>query len=232
MVEPIYIAVSLIGLLHGVEPSHGWLVALLYALRTSKPIVKGFIASCIISFFHLISSLSVVIAYLLLSSLLPFSIPYVNYIAAIALLILAVRSWFEKPKGLEEQHGHIHEDFDEGEHIHEHRHPKIGKHTHKHRHSKKVLLTLKGITIFALILGFAHEEEFALLALAVGGVNPLIMMLAYAFAVTLGIIGITLISVKIFYKIQYKFKKYEQLLPKISALILIALSFSFFLGLR
>ncbi|MFQ6135466.1 MAG: nickel/cobalt transporter, partial [Nitrososphaerales archaeon] len=198
-----------------------------------NPLTKGFIASCIISFFHIISALAVVTAYVLLSSFLAFSIPYINYIAGTALLVLALRLWFERPSNrTEDQHGHIHDYLQEGEHTHEHEHLEIGRHTHNHRHRRKILLTLKGIAIFALILGFAHEEEFALLALAVGGVNPLFMMLTYASAVTLGIVGITLIGVKTSHRLQARFERYEHLLPKISATILAALAISFLLGLR
>lgn len=233
MFEPVYLAVSLIGLLHGVEPGHGWPVAMLYAVGRSNPLAKGFVASCIISFFHMISSLAVVAAYVLLSSYLAFAIPYLNYIAGAALLVLAVRFWFERPNSRsEDQHGHIHDDFDEGEHMHEHDHTEIGKHMHKHRHRRKILLTLKGLAVFALILGFAHEEEFVLLAMVVGGVNPLIMMLTYASAVTLGIVGITLIGVKTSRRLQSKLERYEHLIPKISAIILLVLGISFLVGIR
>ncbi len=232
MLEPVYLAVSLIGLLHGVEPGHGWPVAMLYAVKRSNPLAKGLIASSVISLFHIISSLAVVAAYVLLSEFFAFSLPYINYIAGAALLVLAVRFWFERPNDEKDQHGHLHDLFDKGEHHHEHEHPETGLHTHKHKHRQKILLTLKGIAVFALILGFVHEEEFALLALAVGGVNPLLLMLTYASAVTLGIVGITLIAVKTSNRLQTQFKRYEHLLPKISAVILAALAISFLLNLR
>ena len=81
MFESVYFAVAIIGLLHGLEPGHGWPVAVLYATRTSKPVVRGLAASGILSFFHLISSFAVVVAYVLLRSFLAFSIPYINFIA-------------------------------------------------------------------------------------------------------------------------------------------------------
>jgi len=232
MFESVYFAVAIIGLLHGLEPGHGWPVAVLYATRTSKPVARGLAASGILSFFHLISSFAVVVAYVLLRSFLAFSIPYINFIAGGVLLILAVRSWMEKPKDLEYQHGHTHDEIEISEHEHEHEHSGGIKHTHKHTHRRRVLLTLKGISIFAFILGFAHEEEFALLSLAAGGVNPWLMMLAYALAVTLGIVTITLVGVRAFRLMRARFHKYEHLLPKITAVVLALLALSFFLGLR
>lgn len=55
-----------------------------------------------------------------------------------------------------------------------------------------MLLTLWGIASIAFVLGFSHEEEFALLALAVGGVDPLVLMLTYASSVMIGLMGVTL----------------------------------------
>lgn len=93
------------------------------ALRSSRPLLNGLVSSWIISAFHLVSSVAVVAAYLFLRSYFGLSLPYVNYIAGGALLILAGKFLFEKPKNaLEEQHGHIHDDF-KGEHEHEHEHP-------------------------------------------------------------------------------------------------------------
>jgi len=227
-----YLAVFLIGLLHGLEPGHGWPVAVIYATRMRRPMLRGLTASAILAFFHLISSFAVVAVYVLLRSYWSFSIPYVNYIAGGVLLILAVKSWLEKPEDTEYQHGHTHDELEILEHEHEHEHPGGVKHTHKHSHRRKVLLTLKGISIFAFLLGFAHEEEFALLSLAVGGVNPWLMMLAYALAVTLGIIGITLAGIRVYRSLQARFHRYERFLPKITAVILALLALSFLLGLR
>ena len=232
MVETAFLAVALIGLLHGLEPGHGWPVAMLYATRSSRPLLKGLVSSWIISAFHLISSVAVVAAYVLLKSYVGFSLPYVNYVAGGALLILAARFLLEKPKDeLEDQHGHTHDRF-EGKHEHEHEHPGGVRHTHGHKHARKVYLTLWSIAIFAFILGFAHEEEFALLALAVGGIDPLLLMLTYASAVTVGLIGITLAAVRIYKQLEPRLKKYEHLVPKVSGVILALMAISFLLGLR
>jgi nickel/cobalt transporter (NicO) family protein len=81
------------------------------------------------------------------------------------------------------------------------------------------------------MLGFAHEEEFVILSLAVGGVNPILLMLAYASSVAAALIGITLLSVKLFAHIQHRFLPYLKYMPKISAMVLAIMALVFALGL-
>ena len=83
-----------------------------------------------------------------------------------------------------------------------------------------------------MILGFAHEEEFALLALAVGGVDPLILMVTYALAVMAALIGISVFSVIAYSQVQSRLEKYEYLIPKVTGLILLLTAATFLLGLR
>jgi len=58
-----------------------------------------------------------------------------------------------------------------------------------HKHSVGIALNLWGLATFAFILGFAHEEEFALLALAASGINAWALMISYGLAVLLGLIA-------------------------------------------
>jgi len=143
------------------------------------------LGSSVISLFHLVSSAAVVVAYLFLETSLNFTLPYVSYLAGGTLAALGLRLLRQRPSSAGEDHGHFHEDFGPGEHVHEHEHPSLGAHSHLHKHTRRLILTLYGIAVFALVLGFVHEEEFALLALAVGGVDPLALMLMYASAVTI-----------------------------------------------
>ena len=53
----------LLGLVHGVEPGHGWPVAAAYALDRSNAWLAGLAASLLIGVGHLISSIAVVVAY-------------------------------------------------------------------------------------------------------------------------------------------------------------------------
>ena len=233
MIEGAFIAVAVVGLLHGLEPGHGWPIAVLYSIRSRRPTLMALVSSSVISIFHLVSSVAVVVAYVLLMNFLSFSLPYVNYLAGLGLAVLGIRFLTEKPKdGEQENHEHFHEDFGPGEHAHEHEHSGFDKHTHAHKHSRRLILSLSGIAIVALILGFAHEEEFALLALAVGGVDPMGLMLVYAGAVALGLIGVTLVAVRVFGRLEERLRKYQHLIPKISGLILLVMAASFLLGVR
>ena len=87
-----------------------------------------------------------------------------------------------------------------------------------------IVLSLWGLASFAFILGFAHEEEFALLALVAGGVNAWILMLSYGVSVLLGLVAVTIICVKISKQLQPKLIRYERLIPKIGAVFLVAMA--------
>ncbi len=233
MIESIYFAVAFIGILHGLEPGHGWPIAMLYAGSRPHPLTRAFVSSLIISTAHLVSSITVVATFVILNMFLGFSLPYINIITGIALTILGIKFLIEKPNDeIQKNHGHLHDDFDGGKHIHKHSHLDIGIHSHKHKHVKRMFLSLTGIAVFALILGFVHEEEFTLLAFAVGGIDPLTLMLTYALSVMIALIGVTLVAVKIYSKIDKKMKKFEGLIPKISGVILLFTAIIFFLGIR
>ena len=231
--EASLIGVISIGLLHGLEPGHGWPIALLYSARTVRPTFYAFVSSGIISFFHFISSIAVVGVYLLVSNLVNFVSPILRYIAFVALVLLAFRLLTEKVKDESEaQHGHSHDNTEDIEHEHEHEHPGVGYHTHVHNHTKRIILSLWGIASFAFFLGFAHEEEFALLALAIGGVDPFLLMVAYASSVTASLVGIAILGMKMYEKVKVKVNRYEKYIPKISGLVLLVMAIGLIIGLR
>ena len=210
--------------MHGLEPGHGWPIALLYSARKRNALFSGFLSSSIIAVAHFISSIAVVIAYVLLRSWLDFDAPFIKYIAAGILVILAVKMFLEKPEGLEKQHGHIHEDLAEVEHEHEHEHLGEGRHTHPHKHTIGVIPSLWGLATFAFILGFAHEEEFALLALVASGVNAWVLMVIYGLSVTVSLIGITLLSIRIYKLLQPRLIRYEKYVPRITGATLVVMA--------
>ena len=229
----VFLGIIAFGLLHGINPSHGWTVAVLYSIRNKRPLLSSLTSSSILAGAHFLSSVVVVAAFLFVTMFVQIPQTYLNYAVAAALGILAYLFWKEKTEDLiETQHGHQHHDFTEQlEHEHEHWHNGTGNHIHLHLHQKRSLPTLAAIAGFALVLGFAHEEEFVILTLAVGGINPLLLMIAYATAVAAGLIGVTVIAVKIYSYIQHKVIQYTKYLPKISALILGAMSVGFAVGL-
>jgi ABC-type nickel/cobalt efflux system permease component RcnA len=209
--SPTYIGVVTLGLLHGFEPGHGWPVAVLYSVKKRNAVASATLSSSIIGIGHLASSIAVVVAYVLLQKWLNFDAPWLKYVAAALLLVLAFKLFREKVDDLERQHGHNHEGNPEIKHEHEHEHPGGVRHTHKHRHQAAVALSLLGLASFAFILGFAHEEEIALLALVAGGLNAWVLMVAYA-------------AVKLYKQFQPKLARYEKNIPKISAVLLVVMA--------
>ena len=224
MFNPVYIGVVLIGLLHGFEPGHGWPVAVLYSIKKRNAVASATLSSSIIGLGHLASSIAVVVAYVLLQKWLNFEAPWMKYVAAALLLVLAFKLFRERMDGLERQHGHNHSSNPEIEHEHEHEHPGQVRHTHKHKHRAAVALSLLGLASFAFILGFAHEEEIALLALVAGGLNAWILMVAYGVSVLLGLIVATVVGVKLYKQFQPKLSRYEKHIPKIGAVLLVIMA--------
>ena len=229
----VFLGIITFGLLHGINPSHGWTVAVLYSIRNKRPILSSLTSSSILAGAHFLSSIVVVAAFIFVTMFIQIPQTYLNYAVAAALAILAYLFWKEKAEDLiETQHGHLHHDFTEQlEHEHPHWHSGTGNHIHLHLHQKRSLPTLTAIAAFALVLGFAHEEEFVILTLAVGGINPLLLMVAYATAVAVGLIGVTILTVKVYSYIQHKVIQYTKYLPKISALILAAMAVGFAVGI-
>jgi nickel/cobalt exporter len=231
--EAVIIGVVIFGLLHGANPSHGWTVAALYSIRSKRRVLGAIVSSGMIAGAHFLSSIIVVIAYISITMFVQLPQPYLNYAAAIALGILAYIFWREKGEDLiETQHGHLHSHTEQQEHEHAHWHKGIGYHAHLHVHQKMMLPTLSALAAFALILGFAHEEEFVILALAAsGGAEPLLLMASYAASVAASLIGITILAIKVYTYIERRVIVHTKYLPQISALILAAMALGFAFGL-
>ena len=227
------------GLSHGINPSHGWPVAVLYTMRTKRPLLGGVVSSSIIAGAHFVSSIVVVVAYIIVVNTLEIKIPeiYMNYGAAFALGILAYVFWKEKGEDLSKtQHGHLHDGRREeansaSEHYHTHWHNGLGYHSHIHSHQERSSPSLKSIVSIAFVLGFVHEEEFVILALAASqSIDPIVLILVYALSVSAALIGITMICMKFYRRFQYRVIHYSKYLPKITAIFLIFMSLTILLG--
>lgn len=223
MFNPAYVGVMVLGLLHGFEPGHGWPMAVLYSMKKHNIITSATLSSSVIGIGHLASSIAVVAAYTLLQRWLNFEALWIKYLAVALLLVLAFKLFREKVDDLEKQHGHSHPGNPEIEHEHEHEHPGQGQHTHKHKH-RAVVLSLLGLASFAFILGFAHEEEIALLALVASGLNAWILMAAYGSSVLLGLVVATIAGVKVYQQFQPGLVRYEKYIPKIGAGLLVIMA--------
>ncbi len=233
VVDASIIGVIVIGLLHGLEPGHGWPLALLYSAKTTRPTFYAFVSSGILAAAHFISSIAVVIIYLVVSLFFDVSSPILTYIAAVVLVILGIRMFTEKVhSGLDEQHGHFHDNACDLSHTHQHEHPEGegSVHEHEHAHPKRLNMSLRKLASCAFVLGFAHEEEFALLALAVGGVSPLLLMSSYGLAVATALIGVTVLGIKMYECVKTRIDRYEKYIPKISGAILIVMAAAMVLG--
>jgi nickel/cobalt transporter (NicO) family protein len=132
---------------------------------------------------------------------------------------------------LEGQHGHFHDNTSDIEHDHTNEHPEGDVfHSHLQLHPKRQNLNLWKLASCAFVLGFAHEEEFALLALTVGGVSPILLMVSYGLAVSVGLIGVTILCVKMYERIKTRIARYEKYIPKISGIILVMMAVALLLG--
>ncbi|MGH8104197.1 MAG: hypothetical protein ACREJQ_06730 [bacterium] len=82
---------------------------------------------------------------------------------------------------------------------------------------------------FAFALGFAHEEEFALIGICTAGVNCAALITIYALAVSAAIIGLTLASIALYRRFEERLKRYEPYFPKIIAGVLVLLAIGYLL---
>ena len=99
-------------------------------------------------------------------------------------------------------------------------------------HQIKKTPSLKSISALAFILGFVHEEEFVILAVGSGsGGNPLTIMIAYASSVAIALIGITILSIKVYERFQHRIIHYGKYIPKITAILIAFMAIGFAIGL-
>lgn len=224
----IFMGVILFGLLHGLEPGHGWPFAFLYSIKQEKPMKSALLSSIVISISHFISSIAVVLAYFLILDNNAIPSEVLRYVTTGLLIVLAIIFWFEKTENkIEDQHEHLHENKKPIEHEHNHEHLNGKEHIHEHSHAKSVRNSLVGLASFALLIGFVHSEEFMLIDLFLEGYNPWLLTISYAIAVTISLMGITLICTKFYQQFLPRFANIQDKIPKISAIILLIMAFIF-----
>jgi hypothetical protein len=90
---------------------------------------------------------------------------------------------------------------------------------------------LWGIAGFAFLLGFAHEEEFEIIAICAGSQYCLELMLVYATTVVVGIVGLTLLLIAGYERSEERVRAYADQLPAFSAAVLILMGVGFVAGL-
>lgn len=168
-----YTSVAVMGLLHGSDPSHGWPLSVLYTLRSGGGTGRALLLTLVLATGHFVSTIAIVVAAWLLGEALASYLAYLQLGAGLALIVLGSRGVVEllAKKGAH-SHGHGHEIKDSNP-------------------SGSALDLFK----YALILGFAHEEEVALAAIVLLGVNPLMLSLLYVVSVYVSMLSWTLASI-------------------------------------
>lgn len=208
----LYLGAFGLGLLHGIEPGHGWPVAAAWALARRHPRRSGVLAATVIGLGHLISSIAVVVLFFAIKSWLALGESgWLDWIAGG--LLLALAAW-QLRAGL---HGNSHQ-----------------HHHHGHHHHDTDTPNPRGglwpLALFAFTLGFAHEEEFQLIALCAGSDHCLSLMLAYALAVIAGLIALTLLLIAGMERFRHRLEHAQRTLTFLSAAILAAMGIGFLAG--
>lgn len=248
-----------LGLFHGVEPGHGWPVAAVYALDRANKWFYGLAASFVLGVGHLISSIAMVAVFFSVKSyfdltqvneaILLFGIRIggpVSLVAGILLIALGIREYRHGHSHNHREHTHDHSEHTHDEHSHDghdHSHergvldslkdfiPFVGGHSHDHSGMERTTERgLWGIAWFAFVLGFAHEEEFEIIALCAGSTHCLSLMVAYALAVIVGIVGLTLLLIAGYERYEERAERYIEYLPLFSAAVLILMGLGFIVG--
>lgn len=90
---------------------------------------------------------------------------------------------------------------------------------------------LWGIAGFAFVLGFAHEEEFEIIAMCAGSEYCLSLMTVYALTVIAGIVALTLLLIAGYEHYEERVERYTDYLPVFSAVVLVVMGLGFISGL-
>ncbi len=202
-----------LGLLHGLEPGHGWPLAASYALARTDRWAAGLAASVILGVGHLISSIAVVLVFFGMKAWFDLGqLGWMSYLAGGLLIGLGV--WELRPHAHKHAHAHGH-------------HPHDPSGENAGAGGGKSLWALAGA---AFVLGFAHEEEFEIIGLCAGSELCLELMLVYAATVIAAIVALTLALIAGYDRWRHRLEHLAPHLPKVSGGILIAMGLGFIAG--
>ncbi|WP_049999295.1 sulfite exporter TauE/SafE family protein [Halococcus sediminicola] len=249
---------SALGLVHGLAPGHGWAIAASYALDKPNKWFYGAASSLILGVGHLISSIAMVLVYFFALSYFDLTqISWMHYIAGTMLIALGIWQYFNGHEHSAEEHDHdpdediqYQDDHNHGRsHDHSHAHttdestgkfarlrqalPFVGDPDHSHSHSppEETDRGLYGMAALAFALGFAHNEEFDIIAICTGSTYCLELMLLYATSVIISLVGITLVLVAGYERYEDRLERYTEYLPTITAVILVGMGIGFIAGM-
>jgi len=198
-----------LGALHGAEPGHGWPVAAAWALARPHRRSAGIAAATVIGVGHLVSSIAVVAVFFAAKEWLALGeTAWIDWVAGALLLVLA--AWQGGSALAAHSHGHHHHHDDRG--------------------APAATTGLGGLAVFAFTLGFAHEEEFQIIALCAGSEHCLALMLTYALAVIAALIVLTLVLIAGLHHFQHRVEQAQHHLTLASAAILALMGVGFLTG--
>ncbi|MFC7077933.1 sulfite exporter TauE/SafE family protein [Haloarcula halophila] len=226
-----------LGAVHGIEPGHGWPVAAAYAMEQSNEWVSGIAASTILGLGHLVSSLAMVGVFFYAKSY--FSLTQVDepltvaglqiggpvsVVAGVLLIVLGIREYAG-------DHSHGISDGDTHDYADSHGHTRSDGHHDHGSLSTAADRGLLSIAWAAFLLGFAHEEEFEIIALCAGSNYCLELMSAYAVTVIAGIVGLTALLLAGYDRYEDEVERITPYLPLFSAAVLVLMGIGFVTGL-
>ena len=246
---------STLGLVHGLAPGHGWAIAASYALDKSNKWFYGAASSLILGVGHLISSIAMVLVYFFALSYFDLTqIGWMHYVAGAMLIALGIWQYFNGHDHTAEEHD---SDSDEDSHDHNHGHSHDPSHPHTNGESTGTFARLRqalpfvdgsdhshshepseegadrglyGMAALAFALGFAHNEEFDIIAICTGSTYCLELMVIYAISVVVSLVGITLVLVAGYKRYEDRLERYTEYLPTVTAVILVLMGVGFIVG--
>jgi ABC-type nickel/cobalt efflux system permease component RcnA len=228
----VLIGVIAMGLFHGLEPGHAWPVAGVYALNQRRKWLTGLAGGLLLSIAHILASSALVLVFILVSTQIDLS-PFTTLIragAGVLLLYLGYRLY---------THGHDHDHGGHSPHESSDAHADDSDEAHDNGQgfafdtnaddvSQSAFSAfqvgendgLLGFAGFAFLVGFAHEEQLALLSFCAGAGNCLTLVLVYGVAVTISITTMVLLTVLAYNRVQQRVGNVDEYLPLASAVIL------------
>ncbi|MDS0293068.1 hypothetical protein [Halogeometricum luteum] len=146
-----------LGIVHGVEPGHGWPVAASYAMEKKNKWLSGAAAGTILGVGHLISSIAMVLVFFAAKSYFDLTqLPWISQVAGVLLILLGLNELrgggHGHDHGGDDGHdGHDHHDHTHDGHDHDHHDD------HDHRDEGGVLTRLKSALPF--VGGHSHSHS-------------------------------------------------------------------------
>lgn len=221
MTPGLLAAVIGIGLIHGVLPDHGWPIAATYALGQRRRLLAGTIAALVIGVGHLLSSIALVLVFLLVAD--AYALHEASWLpVAAGGLLVALGAWelFHARAG--HDHGH-------------HHHHGAGLLGRLHARVEARLGTpeqrgLGQLALVAILLGIAHEEPVQILAICAGTSHCLGLMVVYSLAVIAALLVPTLLLIVGYERHRALVERYLPHLSVLTGVILILVGAWFIVG--